>query len=261
MTRIARSTRAFTLLELLVVIALIAVLVGMLLPTLGAAKDQARKALCLSNVKQIGVGIYAYAGENNYCIPFGPKAPPIMSAADFYPSTGAPTSLISLMNGDPVGLGLLLPKQLSRDPRVLFCPGRDQKGNAGVELAKVGISQAQCSYYYRHASVVKQFDSGSDVLTPEHVRLENLGLNRNGRPIRALVLDTQFLCSSGFASFGVTPSTHHRRQCVSTLFSDGHAAQLSNADGLMNVNLDSYQAMTNAFDLILDVLEHADASR
>src|ERR1035437_4033630 len=119
MTRIARATRAFTLLELLVVIALVAVLMGMLLPTLSAARDQARKALCLNNVKQIGVGIYTYAGENNYCIPFGPKAPPMISAADFYPSTGAPTSLISLMNGQPVGLGLMLSNHLAQQRRVL----------------------------------------------------------------------------------------------------------------------------------------------
>lgn len=56
--------RGFTLIELLVVIALVAVLVGLLLPTLGAARESARGAACLSNLRTIGVLVRAYADEN-----------------------------------------------------------------------------------------------------------------------------------------------------------------------------------------------------
>src|SRR2546423_8589432 len=142
--------RAFTLVELLVVIAILAILMALLLPALASARAQGRKAVCISNLHQIGIALQAYALDNNGRIPYGPKAPPFISPADFYPSTGAPTSLLSLQSGAPVGLGLLLSQYIASEPKVLFCPGTDQRLDADAELAKVGNTQAQCNYYYRH---------------------------------------------------------------------------------------------------------------
>ncbi len=252
--------RGFTLVELLVVIAIIAALAALLLPAVTSAHHAAKRTACLSNLRQVGLAIHSYAADFDGRIPFGPKAPPFTSPASFYPSTGSPTSLLSLQGGAAVGLGLLLQQHLATQPRVLFCPGADQPLDAGVELARVGTHQARGSYYYRHAANTELFDGASTVETPRNLRLDDLGTNRLGQAVRTLALDTQFLAPPGLESFNVKTQTHHRRRTANLLFADGHAVSRVNRGERFTVDVRDFSEVRQAFDKILRALETADSA-
>src|SRR4028118_1248712 len=65
----ARARKGFTLIELLVVIAIIAILAAILFPVFARARENARRASCQSNLKQIGLGVMQYTQDYDELMP------------------------------------------------------------------------------------------------------------------------------------------------------------------------------------------------
>jgi len=115
MNRLRRKLHGFTLVELLVVIGIIALLIGILLPTLGKARESARRTECLSNLRQVGVAFRFYALDNHDQVPLGYRAGTKQFNSMVYSAT---TKKLVLF-------GWLYRAGLMKDPRTFFCPSEN----------------------------------------------------------------------------------------------------------------------------------------
>ncbi len=249
------SPRGFTLVELLVVVALIGLLLGIIVPALGRAREQAAYIACRSNLKQIGIANTAYAHDYDGAIPYGPDPTGQVAPADFYLFEGMVTSVVAMTSGRTVGLGLAVESYLSENPEAIFCPGSDQTLIAAEELARFGRDQVQSSYWYRHGSAPFPGD------TPTPLKLTNHDTNRDGQPLTAIAMDTNFLAHPQLGpTFGVYSRTHHDQQRVNVLNLDSSVVGHENTAGVFTV--DGIQnPIQESPELILQAFEAADALR
>jgi len=132
-----RNRRGFTLIELLVVISIIALLVGILLPSLSKARAQARRSACAANLNQIGMGIRSYLNDSLDRMPY----------ASFVPSL----SPAPLTTAQPIYIADVLASHVGESKDVFQCPG-DISGLKQRPAPFTGMSWFQSeksSYQYR----------------------------------------------------------------------------------------------------------------
>lgn len=163
----------FTIVELLIVISIIVILISILLPALGKAKEQGKRIQCVHNLKQIGSALIMYAGDNGEFLPCPDTSAPIYS--NNYPYNWKYTC------------PLVYPEYLSGG-KVFYCPSNN---DADTYQNRFSVGSYSCDYIQYFGSSLNRAprslkDSSQSIMSADKAitMWENDAIYSNhGRPL------------------------------------------------------------------------------
>jgi prepilin-type N-terminal cleavage/methylation domain-containing protein/prepilin-type processing-associated H-X9-DG protein len=235
--------RAFTLVELLAVMAIISILAALLLPAISRSREQARITQCKSNLRQIGMGIALYSDSFGGSIPVdgdaGNPANQGQVATSIIWNSIVPYSDGSRAHLTGLGLLLMLDNHFLGDYNVLFCPS---EGNIDLYDVIDDIKNrrpndiSHCSYIYRQLDGRRPGDAtkarlGALGSNPGEDQLSdpaNPATLTDDGPVRAIAADRNYLAYRDGFFTDSTIRVNHDGNAVNILFDDGHVSTALN---------------------------------
>ena len=199
----------FTLIELLVVIAIIAILAAILFPVFARAREKAKQTQCLSNVKQIGLGLMMYTSDYDDCMPF-------YYSANHKPRPPELPDLTAYSDYGMFWQDLIYP--YTKNLQIFICPS--SSGGRGTPKAYIGSYGGNYDHVFSHTSSSKI----RNLSQFEHPAETYACVESNDYITRH---DPGILLSSGSGYWGLVVSRHNDQNNV--LFLDGHAKSIADS--------------------------------
>lgn len=188
------KTGGFTLIELLIVIAIISLLAAILFPVFARARENARRATCMSNQKQIGLAIIQYCQDNDETMPLWDNTPiPNPAPANF-------SQMVWTAGIAPyLGFSVNVSANNNKPPVLLLCPDDTLQLTAG--------EQASGQYRQTYAPA-DPLDSGGNNIGVVGPLVTNAGVDKvwPGRPLSQITVPATTLLLVEYPQAGVTPN-------------------------------------------------------
>ena len=200
------KAKGFTLLELVVVVAIISILAALLLPALGRAKAKAQQPACMNNLRQIGLAIHMYAEDSSDAFPQATNSPP----ASFTAYTMLMKSYVGLTGTKP------------ERAKLFACPADTFYWDSGDGLVSQSLNQQASFHYSSYGFNGGNFLSGKPP-APRWPGISGRKLSSIKESVKT-VLITEFAALLPYSWHEPTRVSHYNNAKDMVGFVDGHVS-------------------------------------